>query len=76
MFEELKEGSIVHYVQPNGAHSNATVIKIHNQETGVVDLHIMRQDTITSTYNMFTVVFSEQPKAYTWHWIEPGNGNS
>lgn len=70
MFEELKVDSKVHYVQPNSAHSEATVTTIHNQETGVVDLHITRDDTTTSNYNMFTVVYSEQPKAYTWYFIE------
>ena len=47
MFEELKVDSKVHYVQPNGAHSEAMVTTIHNKETGVVDLHIPRDDTIT-----------------------------
>ena len=51
MFEELKVDSKVHY-----AHSEATVTTIHNKEMGVVDLHITRHDTITSNYNVFTVV--------------------
>jgi hypothetical protein len=58
----------------NGAHSEATVTKIHNQETGVIKLYITRDDTIKSNYNMFTVVFSKEPKAYTWHFIEQAEG--
>lgn len=69
-FEGLTVGRNVHYVQPNGAHSAAIVTQVHNQETGVVDLHIMRSDEITSTYDAKTVVFSVEPKPYTWHWIE------
>ena len=68
-------GGRVHYVQPNGAHSMATVTQIHNQESGMVDLFVTRDDSIQGKYNMLIVVYSEKPKAYTWHWMESENGN-
>jgi len=53
----------------------ATVTQIHNQESGMVDLFVTRDDSIQGKYNMLIVVYSEKPKAYTWHWMESENGN-
>lgn len=66
--EDLTVGARVHYVQPNGAHSEATVTHVHSQT--VVDLHIVRDDTIKDKYNASTVAYREQPVAYSWHWPE------
>jgi hypothetical protein len=35
-FEKLSIGMTVHYVHPNGTHSEASVLHVHNRETGVV----------------------------------------
>ena len=67
--EQLVTSLEVHYVHPNGTHSNATVTHIHNKERGVVNLHIVRDDHIKEEYNAPTVVFREVPVAYTWHFI-------
>lgn len=69
--EGLEPGLKVHYVQPNGAHSEATVTKIHNKDTGVVDLRIVRDDTIKDEYDAKAVVYFSEPIAYSWHFIEP-----
>jgi hypothetical protein len=66
--EDLQVGAKVHYVQPNGAHSEATVTYVHSQD--VVNLHIIRDDTIKSTYNAATVAYRAEPVAYSWHWPE------
>ena len=68
--EELVEGAQVHYVQPNGAHSTATVTRVHNKDTGVVDLSITRDDEIKDNYSASTVVYSRDPRPYSWHWIK------
>jgi hypothetical protein len=66
-FEELVEGLEVHYYQPDGAHSKAVITHVYNQ--GVVDLEVTWDDG-TDTYVRKTVVFSQEPKPYTWHRIE------
>ena len=68
--ENLNEGLHVHYVQPDGTHSAATVKHVHNKDTGVVDLSITRDDDIKESYTRRTVVYSKNPKPYTWHFIE------
>ena len=68
--ENLTKGTQVHYVQPSGAHSAATVTHVHNKETGVVDLNITSDDAIKDDYNASTVVYSHNPIPYTWHFVE------
>lgn len=67
--ENLVVGMKVHYVHPNGTHSEATVTHIHNQERGVVNLHIVRTDNIPCEYDAVTVVYQEEPREYAWHFI-------
>jgi len=68
MFENLEVGTEVHYTQPNGSHSKATVTHA-NKQTGVVNLHIVRDDTIKDEYNAKTVAYREEPVAYSWHFV-------
>ena len=65
--ENLTVRTEVHYAQPDGVHSKAVITHVHNQE-GVVDLEVTREDG-SGTYPRKTVVFSEEPKAYTWHFV-------
>lgn len=71
MFDQLAVDFKVHYVHPNGTHSEATVVHIHNQETGVIDLLVNRNDHIIDSYRANTVVYREEPTAYSWHFVEP-----
>ena len=70
--DELTVGMKVHYVHPNGTHSEASITHIWNKETGVVNLFIHRRDEIVEDYHAPTVVHSQEPKPYTWHFIENG----
>jgi hypothetical protein len=46
------------------------VTVVHNKQTGVVNLHIVRDDHIKSEYDAMTVAYREVPTAYAWHFIE------
>lgn len=69
-FKALNTGLPVHYMHPNGTHSEATIVHIHNQEDGVVDLLVLRKDHIQDEYTARTVVYREEPTAYSWHFAE------
>ena len=75
MFDQLTIDLEVHYVHPNGTHSEARVLHVHNRETGVVDLFVRRNDHIQDHYKAATVAYRETPTAYSWHFIEAENGN-
>ena len=68
MFEQLKIGIQVHYVHPNGTHSQANVLKVY--KLGVVDLSVRPDDDNSERYTRQVVVYSETPKASTWHFVE------
>ena len=57
MFEKLKLGLQVHYVHPNGTHSEASVLKVYDREWGVVDLFVRRDDHIKEHYTAPVVVY-------------------
>jgi hypothetical protein len=67
MFEQLKVGVEVHYMQANGTHSKAVVLRVG--ENGVVDLNISRDDDPSITCVRKTVVHRGEPQAYSWHFI-------
>jgi hypothetical protein len=69
-FEKLSIGMNVHYVHPNGTHSEASVLHVHNRETGVVDLFVRRNDHIQEHYKATTVAYRDTPIAYSWHLVE------
>ena len=68
MFENLHVGTEVHYQQPNGSHSKATVTRVNN-DVGVVDLSIARDDDINIKYTRKAVVYRDPPQAYSWHFV-------
>jgi hypothetical protein len=68
--ENLNEGLHVHYVQPDGTHSTATITQVHNKDAGVVDLSITPDNDNQEPYNRSTVVYSKNPREDTWHFIE------
>jgi hypothetical protein len=70
MFDQLTIGFKVHYVHPNGTHSEATVVHVHNRETGVVDLFVRRNDRIQDNYTARAVDYRQIPTAYSWHFME------
>lgn len=62
MFEDLKVGLPVHYMQATGPHLEATVTRVGND--GVVDLRL--KDDV-GEYDRKAVVYREEPTAYSWH---------
>jgi hypothetical protein len=56
---------IVHYMQNNGDHSEAKIIKVHNNE--VLDLRIKDGN---QEYDRKTVSYRKVPVAYSWHFVE------
>ena len=68
--QEPTVGTRVHYVHPNGTHSEASITHIWNKEVGVVNLFIRRDDEIKDDCHAPTVVYSQEPKPYTWHYVE------
>ena len=68
--QEPTVGTRVHYVHPNGTHSDAEITHVWDRHVGVVNLSIHRRDGIQEDYQAPTVVYSEEPKPYTWHYVE------
>ena len=78
--EGLTEGRMVHYCLVNKSgdvvHRPAVVVRIWSQDTGGVNLQVFTDggnDGETYQGGLYwatSVSFSEEPKAYTWHWIE------
>lgn len=63
-------GRNVHYVQSGGAVSLAFITRVHDEETGMVNLFVIRDDAVRS-YNFETsVAYSDDANAGTWHFIE------
>jgi hypothetical protein len=74
----LTEGRMVHYVLSNGEHRPAVIVKVWDQETGMVNLQVILDGTndravIDTSKPMAwetSRLFSAEPKPLTWHWIE------
>jgi hypothetical protein len=70
MLDKLTVGAKVHYVHPNGTHSEAEILHVHNHETGTSDLFVRRNDHIQDNYAARVVVYSKEPKPYSWHFVD------
>lgn len=70
----LTEGRIVHYVMPNGNHRPAIVVKVWRIPTspGMCNMMVFADpgDDGSGPQYSTSVLFSEEPKSNTWHWIE------
>lgn len=64
MFDDLKVGLPVHYMQATGPHLEAEVTRVGND--GVVDLRVKYDG---GEFDRKTVVYREVPVAYSWHFI-------
>lgn len=63
----LTEGRIVHYVLENGEIAPAIIVKVWS-ENGTSNLHVFPWNA-GGTELRSSVVYSEEPKPHTWHWI-------
>lgn len=71
----LENGRSVHYVHGDGLHTSAVITRVHDLERGVVDLYFTSDEgSEVEGYSRKTVVYSEEPKSYTWHFIEGEQG--
>jgi hypothetical protein len=76
----LTEGRMVHYVMPNGKHRPAIVVKVWNvgspegspTNNGMSNLMVFADpgDDGGGPQYSTSVIYSEEPKINTWHWIE------
>lgn len=79
----LTEGRIVHFVLDKDQHRPAVIVKVWSKETGTSNLQVFVDGTNDKYYGVglfeqiagmmwrTSVVYSEEPKVGTWHWIEP-----
>jgi len=75
MLEELKIGLQAHYVHPNGTHSEARVLNVHDRERGVVDLFVRRDDHTKEHYTAqsWSIQKHRRPKPrILWKRTDPG----
>ena len=68
--EGVKVGIPVLYVSPGGYHSSATITRVHDAETGMVNLFVMRDDVVKDYHFETSVKYSEGKETGTWHFIE------
>jgi hypothetical protein len=74
----LTEGRIVHYVNDNGEHLPAIVVKVWDKENGTINLTVFSNHTTSAlslwgddlAYARTSVNYAEEPAVNTWHWIE------
>ena len=72
----LQIGRRVHYITRNGVHCAADVLRIIDEEKGIVNLHVLvdlpEEDGPNALpfFRAHNVQFSRFPKVETWHWPE------
>ncbi len=62
-------GRIVHFVDGNQEHFPAIVSKVWGGDSGCVNLHVFNGHSGEVEFKT-SVLFSEEPKLFTWHWPE------
>lgn len=66
----LTVGRMVHYVNGDHRHCAAVVTQVWG-DNGTVNLHVFKDGSFRDIPETPTsVLFSEEPKPNTWHWIE------
>lgn len=68
--EGVAVGRNVHYVSPGGVDSLAFITRVHNAETGSVNLFVVRDDAVRDTHFENSVAHSDDKETGTWHFIE------
>jgi hypothetical protein len=63
-------GRNVHFVSPGGENSLAFITHVHDEETGVVNLFVIRDDVVRDYHFESSVAFSDEGATGTWHFIE------
>ena len=62
----LTNGRMVHYVDEDGTHEAAVIIRVVDEKEGVVSLFVF----IFTDNVVYDVKYNETGKPLTWHWIE------
>lgn len=66
----LTVGRMVHFVNEMGTHKAAIVSFVLDHESGIVDLHVMQQDTTQPIILVRGIEHSDDARPLSWHWIE------
>ncbi|MDR3599379.1 MAG: hypothetical protein P4L49_02670 [Desulfosporosinus sp.] len=64
----LIEGKAVHYVNENGQHMAAIVVRVNNQDSGFVNLQVF--EDLNGINYVGGVGYSADHSPGTWHWLE------
>jgi len=63
-------GRNVHFVSSGGVNSLAFITRVHDEETGVVNLFVIRDDVVRDYHFETSVAYSDEGATGTWHFIE------
>lgn len=64
----LIESKTVHYVNSNGQHMAAIVVRVQDKEQGVVNIQVFEDMNGVSYHS--GVEYSNEHSPETWHWVE------
>lgn len=62
-------GATVHYAQSGGESSVAFITRVHNAETGMVNLYVIQDGVVRATWYVDSVRYSSEGEAGTWRFI-------
>lgn len=68
--ESVVVGRNVHFVSPGGVNSLAFITRVHNEESGVVNLFVIRDDVVKDYHFETSVSHSDNNEVGTWHFIQ------
>lgn len=67
---EINVGQNVFFAQSGGAKSLAFVTRVLDDEKGIVNLYVIRDDAVRGTNFESGVLYSDDKETGTWHFIE------
>jgi hypothetical protein len=68
--EGVTVGRNVHFVSSGGVNSLAFITRVHDKETGMVNLFVVRDDEVRDYHFETSVAHSDEKETGTWHFIE------
>lgn len=68
--EGVAVGRVVHFVSPGNVNSLALITRVHDQDIGVVNLFVIRDDTVRDYHFESSIAHSDDKETGTWHFPE------
>lgn len=68
--EGVAVGRNVHYVSSGDVNSLAFITRVHDKDTGLVNLFVIRDDDVKDYHFESSVKYSDDKETGTWHFIE------